>query len=174
MAVKMNKGHIVAIALIGSLIGNIFLAGWFIGFHWQDVPQAPLFCKGDRIGADLFAALRAMPELDSRTHPILRQHLKEIRPNMHAVFDANQRVNQTLLAEPFDPVAVERALNQVADAEYRLRQGTQKVFLEVLDTLTPEERKKLAQHRDEHHPPRGENIRAGNRCRSLTKIMMVR
>ncbi len=158
MAVKMNKGHIVAIALIGSLICNIFLAGWFIGFHWQELPQLPQPNQSDRVSADLFDALHSMPELDSRVHPILHQHFEEIRPKVHAVRNAKIQVRQLLSADSFEPAAIEQALNQVADTEYQLRKGTHKVFLEVLNALTPEERNKLAKYTprsdEEHrHPP---------------------
>ena len=132
--------------MIGSLILNIFLIGSIAGGAYtlfsNGTPAAngPLAERGLRFAADNLA-----PERKQAFRKALRETRKEARPLVAAARNARAEVRALVAAPVFDREAVKAALDRTREADIALRMHIERGLIDFTETLSPEERVKLAQ-----------------------------
>jgi uncharacterized membrane protein len=131
-------------ALIASLALNLLILGAVAGtmytFHKHGRPP-----PGAREDFGLMGLSRDFP---SDRRKAFRKELKadreKLRPLVEEANVARREAADALAAEPFDRAKLEAAIVKVMDRERAVRQSAVTVFLGHAETLTPDERKKLA------------------------------
>jgi uncharacterized membrane protein len=124
-------------ALLVSVALNLFLLGG-LGMRMlrmEDFREArPLPPNLGWIVRDLSESRRA--ELGDS----IRARAEQINPLRAAIFAAQRRVNELMVADEFDPEALEQAFADLRAASDRYQQATQEQTVAIFAQLTPEER----------------------------------
>lgn len=140
-------------ALIASLAVNLLfigggLARWYVGFgpeRYARLTQTQIIPRYFFRDLDRSRRLELMA--------VLKSHDREIRDGRRQVKAAVVELANALEAEPYDPARVKTAVTAfTAQSEVLFTTGAD-AALAVIDKLTPEERKQMAQHlraREEH------------------------
>lgn len=132
--------------LIASLILNLFLIGGVASgaYHlfWSD--KAPLAGKGG-LHSLRFAADKLSTERQNEFNKILRDTRQAARPLIDSAKDARTEVRTLLAATNFDRTAINTALAHVREADTALRIRTEESLVNFAESLSPEERQKLAE-----------------------------
>lgn len=132
--------------LIASLILNLFLIGGVASgaYHlfWSD--KAPLAGKGG-LHSLRFAADKLSAERQNEFHQILHDTRQAARPLIDSAKEARTEVRTLLAATNFDRTAINTALAHVREADTALRIRTEESLVNFAESLSPEERQKLAE-----------------------------
>jgi uncharacterized membrane protein len=129
----MNRVRTLVIALAVSVVVNVFLIGLWAG-------------RAMRSGAS-----RSVPEMtDTDVGPmrgVWRKRDALLRPRSEAVDAARRSVRETLVAEPFDPAALETALAALRTQTDSAQVALHRALVDAARELGPEERRRLADSR---------------------------
>lgn len=131
-------------ALIASLALNLLILGAVAGtmytFHKHGRPP-----PGGREDFGLMGLSRDFPgDRKKAFRKELRADREKLRPLLDEANTARREAADALAAEPFDRAKLEAAITKVRDRERDVRQSAIALFLGHAETLTPDERKKLA------------------------------
>lgn len=153
MAVIMRNPLIFGIILIVSLATNLFLGGVAIGWYMQKVhDRGPPFSQEWNNPP---AILDALPEARERIQPILRQNKALVHPKIQQLQQAKREVHRQMRADEFDVTALANAFAQLRQTELAAKTAIHQVFIEVMSTLTKEERQRLDRRLPRHEEFRG-------------------
>jgi uncharacterized membrane protein len=128
------------------LIVSLALNAFFIGAAWRVGAFAP-----QRVaGSDLIMNPRAFmaelsPETRGKVLKELRTHRGEFQQNFLEIVGSRRAVLEAMKADPFDAVAYRQALDSSAAIDTRARQQAIGLFVKIVENLTPEERKAIAE-----------------------------
>ncbi|WP_426037187.1 periplasmic heavy metal sensor [Brevundimonas sp. DC300-4] len=139
---------VLGVALAASVAVNLFAAtAAYTALTGQDRIERRMDGKaGDEYRAsprELVAALD--PEVRGRVRQALRDAGLAARPDFQQARAARRQAIAAAAAEPYDPVLVERLLDQSRAAEIRGRRRLEADTLTILGTLEPAERAAFAQ-----------------------------
>lgn len=133
----MTRRNFILALLLVSVGVNLFLIGG-ISYRTVSIKQErdgrPLPPNLGWLVRDLSEERRS--ELDAD----LRASSEEVRPIRDEILAAQRRVNELLVAEPFDGAALESAFAELRAASDRYQAVTQSQTIAILEQLTQEER----------------------------------
>lgn len=149
----MSSNRWLIVALIVSLGINLGLAGFFLGRASSGQihpPQATHLMWGvSRILRDLPADRR------DALWPQYRAHMRAARADAREVHRAQQDLRSALLADPFDEAALGSSLDRFRDHLHASQTASHSAFIELIMSLTPQERAllvaRMQQPRDGRH-----------------------
>ena len=136
---------LLIIGLLISVLINGVLAGAMLqrasaGPDARPGPQSVM--GGPRGGFRPGAFLQALPaDVRSEARARMRDGAQELRPLARAAMRARLDAEQAVLAEPFDSDAAAEALAQARAARAALEAHGERVVLDIVDDLTPAERR---------------------------------
>jgi uncharacterized membrane protein len=135
----MPSGNVLILALLLSLAANLALGGFIAGrMSAPASPPAPV-AMDPYVGS--LRALRDLPEhRQAAMRPLLREHLRDLRPSVRDVRRAQRRVDEALTAEPFDPAALATALERFRTALLESQERSHGALVQLTGSLNPEER----------------------------------
>lgn len=150
----MSNTRWLTITLVASLGLNLALVGFIAGkaSHSGMASLAP----DPFLGA--FRMLRELPEARrDALRPVLREHFKEIRPDLKRLRDAHQDVGSALAAEPYAPEPLAAALARFRMALLAGQEHSHRALVQIAEQMTPGERRQLlevmSRHPRGHQPP---------------------
>ncbi len=154
------KSKWVAILLIVSLALNLIMVGFWTGSRSVAAPGFDPIRSYPRWAHGL-----AEPRRDA-LRPVMREHLKSMRPTLRALRQRHRALRDALTAEPFDAQVLEEALVAMREDQARMQSQSHASFAEFVTQLTPAERRQLAADMDgpgRHHkrPPPPAHHRPG-------------
>ena len=129
----------LAIAFGLSFAVNIFVIGMMIG---KDMGKRPHRPKGpSSVEFNLRNTTRFLPpEARQQVREMVTEERKRLRTNYADRRAVNSRINELLVAETVDLVALEAALDARASHSKALAAPLRRVFLEIIPALSQEER----------------------------------
>ncbi|OQW96042.1 MAG: hypothetical protein BWK79_00235 [Beggiatoa sp. IS2] len=143
MAVIMRNPLIFGIIFIVSLAINLFLGGVAIGWYMQKVhDRGPPFSQEWNNPP---AILDALPEARERIYPVLRRNGSIVHPKIQQLQQAKREVHRQIRVNELDVAALTQAFAQLRQTELEAKAAIHQVFIEVISTLTKEERQRLEQ-----------------------------
>jgi uncharacterized membrane protein len=149
----MNKTWLMAGALLLSLATNAFLAGLLIGrptghgaqaFHQQGA-RGPEQGAGQRL-QHLMARVKQLPA--EQRHAVaskVRGYAPQLRELGQASQQAQQAIQQQLLAPELDRAALEQAFANQRQLQGQMQTLNQRMLLEIAEQLPPAQRAQLLQ-----------------------------
>ena len=146
--IKSMKWLIAAFAL--SMTFNIFVVGVMIGKHASG-PDRGGFVRGKR-GPDfnLRNMVRALPpEAQEEVRVMMHQERNNLRDNYESRQAAGQKVIDLIVAEEVDVDALRLAIDEVSAQTVALAAPMHRMLLEVVPSLTIEERRHFAKRLEE-------------------------
>jgi len=151
MAVILRNPLIFGIILLISLAVNLFLGGILMGWylHGGNDPAHPFPSKWDHPPA----ILQALPEAADRIQPILQRNAPKVHPKIKQLQQIKREVHRQIATETLDTTALENAFAQMRQAELETKTAIHRVFVEVISSLTLEERQRLEQRLPRHEGP---------------------
>ena len=147
----MSTSKWTLLALVVSIALNLLLAGYLVGrINKGTAPQAhdPTFTFPQ------FARHLSKTRRDEM-RPMIRQHMRHLRPDVRQMRGHRQALNTAITAQPFDPEALAQALSAMHTAQQKLLIGTQESFVQFVTALSKEERQQFARgnFRPRHRRP---------------------
>jgi len=145
-AARTGRSRLWWIVLIASLALNLLAVGAVIA-HWIHGPPPPGRIEG-------YSSLQILPrqfvsDLQGERRDIivgiLRKFRGEFRERRAEMRANTEKIAQALEAEPYNPEAVTAAIDQFAATGRLMIDGGVLTVKTVIEVLTPEERKLLAQ-----------------------------
>jgi uncharacterized membrane protein len=134
--------------LIASIILNIFLVGCLAGgaYHlfWSDHATFGKNHAKNQTGLR-FAAENLSDEQQERFRDSLRQTRRNARPIIMQGIDARRHLHELLKASTFDRVAISAAVAKVRESDVAVRIEMEENLIKFAETLTTDERIKLAE-----------------------------
>ena len=133
--------------LLASLAINLVLATWFVVHApWRHPTGGP---DGRHAPVPQFIDLRSFRKVlpDDRQgviDEVFAAQRADLRARIGALFEARRVVREAMRAEPFDRVALDAAFARLRVAETEAAVQTQATLGDVLQQLTPEERRQFA------------------------------
>lgn len=130
--------------LIGSLALNLLFVGAVVGMGFKKHGHGPHHTAREHFG--LMGLTRVLP--DDRRKDVLEELKKEydaMRPAMDELHAARIEAADRLAADPFERMALEQAIANVASKEQALRAATVETFLVQAARLSADERKQLSE-----------------------------
>ena len=133
--------------LLASLAINLVLATWFVVHApWRHAPGGP---EGRHAPVPQFIDLRSfrrvLPEdRQGVIDAVFAEQRAGLRERIRALFDARRDVRDAMRAEPFDRATLDAAFERLRVAETDAALRTQAMLGDVLQQLTPEERRQFA------------------------------
>ena len=150
----MNRKKAIVLALLASIVINLIFVGG-IAFRYlnseRGIMGRPLPPNIGWIVRDLSEERRS--ELAS----ILQQKFKEIRPIREEMFVVQSSVNQLIVAQPFDAVALELAFTKLRETNTRYQEFSHRQINEILNGLSEEERRTAMGFMERRGPRDGRN-----------------
>jgi len=144
----MRNPFIFGIIFLISLAINLFLGGMMAGWYLQ---------RGDGNDHPQWdhppAILQALPEARDRIHPILQRNAPMVHPKIQRLQQAKREVHRQMAADTLDITALTKAFEQMRQVELETKTAIHRVFVEVISTLTKEERQRLEQYLPRHEGP---------------------
>lgn len=126
----------LTIALVVSLALNLALGGFLLGRLSH--PAAPAVLEP---GIGLFRVMRELPEpRREELRPVLRAHLRSLRPEIRAIREAQQRIDAALGRQPFAANDLAAALEDFRAALLASQVRSHGFLVQVAAAMTPEER----------------------------------
>lgn len=157
----------LTIALVVSIGINLFLVGFITARFIFDTGNSESIRDFERGPIGLYGATQALGN-PRPMKQLLSKHLHNFRPNRNALREARRKVANALAAEPFKPDVLKAALNEVRQTTQASQAVMHKALIELAESLTPQERKKLSMSR--HLWRGGKGPQAGRRMnRSIDK-----
>ncbi len=131
----------LGIALMVSLGLNLFLGGVLVS-RWIFEPPPPISERAYR-AFDHRAGLEVLdPAQRERVAAIWRDNRREIRRAARGYREARWALRQALIAEPFDPAAIEAAQRELAARVDAVRAVMTAHLTEIAAALPPEQRRR--------------------------------
>lgn len=128
------------IALIASVAANLGLAGFVTG---RLSAAGPVPAALDP-SLGMFRVLRELPEpRRDALRPAFREHFRGLRSELREMRAAQQRINRTLTAEPFDAEALDAALAGFRNALLASQEANHRLLVGTARVMTAEERRLL-------------------------------
>jgi uncharacterized membrane protein len=124
--------------LVASLGANLFVAGFVVAQS----------ARGGDAGAPPVAAEAPAPAVQATAAPAVRRVIeqnKTLRPSIVAVRRANDAVTAALLADPFDFVELEFALDHLRRVTLASQSALHGTMLDAIAAMTPEQRRQFAE-----------------------------
>lgn len=143
-----TRTRTLALLLFLSVALNLFVAGMVVG-RW-DRWDGPKGHGGPRHGKSMSRVIEyalgdsLTPALRSR----LEQHDGAMRENFEESRESRRAIRDVLIREPFDKEAYLEALDRMNAVHDRMRAETHSFMIEIMDQLTPEQRRKLVERLD--------------------------
>lgn len=135
--------------LIVSVAVNLALIGFVAGRLTMPGP-APATLDPS-IG--VFRVLRELPEERSgELRPLIRKHFRGLRGDIRDMRAAQRRINDVLVAEPFDAQALDAALDAFRSALLAAQRDNHAMLVRVAGIMTAEERALLRDSMTRHGP----------------------
>ncbi len=151
----MWRRNWLTIALVVSVALNVALAGFVLG-RLSGRPAAPAVLE-PAIG--LFRVVRELPEpRREELRPVLRQHMRSLRPEIRAIREAQERINAALGQQPFAGNDLAAALEEFRAALLASQIRSHGLLVQIAAAMTPEER--LLLRRTLTRPPHRHRSRA--------------
>lgn len=147
----MRNRKWLVIGLIASVAVNLALGGFLAGHASRGGPSAVTLDPS----LGLFRVVRELPE-DRREsfRPVVREHFQSIRRDLRRMRKAQGSINRALEQAPFEPEALDAALDGFRAALLEVQQENHALLVRVAESMTPEERQALREvmtrHRHEH------------------------
>jgi Spy/CpxP family protein refolding chaperone len=135
---------LIAVLAISLLLNGLVFGA--IGARWWALQHGPPPWIGTSDNSHLFGLAFTLPR--DRYREIRQQVEAEraaMRPLRQKRWDAREELRQVLLADPFDAAKFSDIQKRLFDSEQETRLGTLKVVAAIMQRLTPEERKALAE-----------------------------
>jgi uncharacterized membrane protein len=124
------------IALVVSLSLNLFLVGFSVA-RWFGPRPHPGRPGPFRVGESF--DMGRSPEMRAR----FERKKDELGPKHRDLREARKRVEESLLAEPYDRTRVEQALAALRQETTRVQEGMHGALLDLASELPPERRREL-------------------------------
>lgn len=147
-----TRTRILALLLFFSVAANLFFAGVFVGRldGWHRMP----FRDGPPPGGPIS---RMVDEaLGQNIDPDLRAYIEGSMRRMHEERQKLRRsfkeVREVLGREPFDRQAYRASLDRLSDETDAMRDQTNAFMVDVMDRLTPEQRRRVIEFMDRRRP----------------------
>ncbi|MBT5264795.1 MAG: periplasmic heavy metal sensor [Rhodospirillaceae bacterium] len=135
----------MAALLFVSLAANVFLGGWLVGRWSGSFGPSPFhFGSGGQHGSPMAMMLGQGGGRDV-ARKLWRDHREHVEPELAAMHEARDGVRTSLLAEPFDQNTYRTALDEMSRTRTELRSRMHGFMVELATTMTPEERRDLAE-----------------------------
>lgn len=133
---------------IASVILNIFLVGCLAGgayrLFWSDHATMARNHAKNQVGLR-FAAENLSDEQQERFRDNIRQTRRQARPIILAGIEARHHVRELLKAPTFDRAAVSAEIAKVRESDVAVRVKVEESLINFAETLTTDERIKLAE-----------------------------
>lgn len=144
-------------ALFASLAVNTLLGGVVLGRETPWLANRPHAGGAPNFRVEGFAwRVRRLPEDERRRfQAAMRPYRPGIREARQALADARQRLDQTLVAEPYSVPTTLAALAEVRAKSTALQQRVQEAAAEALANLSPASRQTLAAPPFQHNQAPG-------------------
>ena len=141
----MNKTRWLTLLLLISLGINLLLAGIYAG---RVMSQE----KMTHIPPEFGWMMKEMKNEATRQeiHPLLTTHMKQIRPIRKEIGIAQRHFNKLLVDPNLDEKAMEESLRRLRDSTNQYQVEMHKMMLQILSTLTVEERNQIAHFLKRH------------------------
>lgn len=138
----MRSNKWLILTLIVSLGANIALVGFLVG------RASSIDLRPGRLDPT-FGFARILPELPQSRHdalrPLVREHIRSVRPSIREIRSAQRRLGTVLLAEPFERSQLESALARFREHLAASQVASHASFVALVEQLTPTERKLLVE-----------------------------
>ncbi|MBI4081080.1 MAG: periplasmic heavy metal sensor [Candidatus Lambdaproteobacteria bacterium] len=138
---KSLRSNPWALALLASLVLNLFLAGLLAG---------RILSSADRMDAMFrhYTMRWATRVLGDEGRPLMDQvwsrHNSRLEPRLQELRASRKGVADVLATEPFDAQALARAFDRLSAATQAAQQALHPALVELAGLLTPAQRKRLA------------------------------
>jgi uncharacterized membrane protein len=131
--------------LVGGLVVSVVLNLLIVGFVIGRLASAPPIMAPDPT-AGFGRLLRFLPEerRDAVT-PMLREQMRDVMREARGLRREHEAVYEALVAEPYDPAALEAALAGLRTTLNATQEIAHRSFVEVAGKLNLEERRQLAE-----------------------------
>jgi uncharacterized membrane protein len=159
---NINRQTLVAVVLLGSLAGNIFLGGFLLGNFLGHPPGGrggrhfppPPPGMGPPDGPPGLGILHELsPEIRDRMRPLLEAHRQTMRPEFEKMQQAQQAVFETLMADDFDATRLAAAFSQLKQERRNIQDIMSQLLVQVASQLDKTERVELAKSMRRNPPP---------------------
>ncbi len=131
-----------AAVLVASLAMNLFVLG-FVAANGVRAAQTPVALVTQAEQAPVTAP--AVQPAAAPVQRIVQINSKALRPAQLAVRKANEAVTAALLAEPYDALRLERALEELRVATINSQQAVHAAMLDAVTGMSPEQRALFAE-----------------------------
>lgn len=140
-------------ALVVSLALNLIVVGSIAGTMWRFRSGPPDKVTPNLLGFASTLSAERRRELWESTEG----ERQKVRPFRREVRAAREATLNVLVSEPFDKQRFIDAQVRQAEAELRARDAVQKLYAELAEKMTPEERRSFRRWREKLRPP-GRNL----------------
>lgn len=153
----MNKTRWLVGGLVVSLILNIAIVGFVFGRLSGGGLRGPMFDPT----MSITRALRVLPEeRRSELRPLIGKQMRAMGPSARRLHHNQDELYRAILAEPYDRSLLEQSLSAFRDTLNTSQETSHRAFVDVIDALTPSERRLLLEHmRSRAMRHRGEGMR---------------
>ena len=131
----MRSRNTLLAALIASVVLNLALVGFVAARLGGDDRAAmrPMF--------NTFRGVQELPEARrDALRPMLREHFRQMRPNIRNIRAAQQQLDAALTADPFDRARLDAALAAFRHALMASQTTSHDALRDLAEALTAEER----------------------------------
>ncbi|UUX50016.1 periplasmic heavy metal sensor [Nisaea acidiphila] len=144
-----TRTRTLALLLFVSVAFNLFVAGMSVGrwdrWDWHRGPH-----DGPRHGKPMSKIIEYT--LGDSLTPEIRERLERHHDAMQETFresrESRREIRDILIQEPFDREAYLVALDRMSAVHDRMRAETHSFMIEIMEELTPEQRRKLVEKLD--------------------------
>ncbi len=134
--------------LLGSVVLNLFLGGWLIGFYWRGEPDALAQVSSNSLPRQPLQSLhwlqQALPDSQKRVQPVFAQQIQGIKPDLKQFHHLQQAIRQELSTEKLDVQVLSQRLAASRQAQHKIQGRMHEALLEAISHLSVQERQKLA------------------------------
>ena len=143
-----TRTRTLALVLFVSIALNLFFAGIMVGRfdRWHGGPKGPGHGHSMTKMIEKSLGDSLTPELRER----LTAHSKAMRETRQTSREKRDAIRDTLLQEPFDRAAYLQALESMNEVFDRMRTETHSFMIDIVEQMTPEQRRKLVKSLGRH------------------------
>jgi len=146
-----TRTRVLALLLFLSVALNLFVAGMVVGQwdRWDGFKGH----DGPRHGKSMSKVIKHVlgDDLPPEMRDLLKQHEEAMRENFEESRESRREIRDVLVREPFDRDAYLEALDRMNAVHDRMRAETHSFMIEIMDRLTPKQRRKLVEKLDRKH-----------------------
>jgi len=134
----MMKSKWVAALLLFSLGLNLALVGFMVG------RSSHPGVAGDPTRGFLRWMHGLPADRREELHPMVANHMRAVRPEMRSLRQRHRALQEAIVAEPFEPEALNAALNDMRTQNINLQQASHAAFMAFVSHLSVTEREALS------------------------------